>query len=218
LKKRNFCIIIFIEGSPYLPSIIYKGDDNINKEIWKDIKHYEGFYQVSNLGNVRSVPRNGTVKYYKILKPNNVKGYYQVTLQKKGKKKIYKVHRLVAKTFIKNTYNKREVNHIDGNKLNNVVTNLEWVTSSENQIHAFKMGLQKPHPKYGKENIYSKKIKQYDLNGNFIKTWDCIREASVFLKVSSSGIISCCKKRQHTSAGFFWEYVEGYEKLKKGRW
>lgn len=190
----------------------------MNKEIWKDVKDFEGFYQVSNLGNIRSIPRNGTVKNYRILKPNNVKGYYQVSLQKKGKKKYMKVHRLVAEAFIENTQNKREVNHIDGNKLNNKLTNLEWVTSSENQKHAFKIGLQKPHPKYGKENICSKKINQYDLNGKFIKTWDCIREASDFVKVSTTSIINCCKKKQHTAANFFWEYVDGYQKLEKGRW
>ena len=174
----------------------------MNKEIWKDIKDYEGFYQVSNLGNVRSVPRNGTVKYYKILKPNNVKGYYQVTLQKKGKKKIYKVHRLVAKTFIKNTYNKREVNHIDGNKLNNAVTNLEWVTAKENSNHRVNV--------LNKKTTDNRKVGMFDKNSNLIQTFNSIVAAGQYFGKSRVNIDNALKHKnnQQTAYGYIWKYLD----------
>lgn len=105
------------------------------KEIWKDIPNYEGLYQVSNFGNVRN-------KYKKISQFNN-KGYLCVSLYKNNKKSNLRVHRLVAQAFIENKNNKKEVNHIDGNKHNNCVCNLEWVTSKENKEHAVEIGLNK---------------------------------------------------------------------------
>ena len=119
-------------------------------EIWKDIEGYEGLYQVSNFGNVKSLARIVHSKKRsdykikeKILKQSDTTtGYKKVELHKDNeKRKSFKVHRLVAQAFIPNPENKREVNHIDGNKHNNNVNNLEWVTSSENKIHAFKMNL-----------------------------------------------------------------------------
>jgi len=99
------------------------------QEVWKDIVGYEESYQVSNLGNVRSIN--------KILKPNlTKKGYYHVTLYSQGIPKTFKLHRIVAKHFIENPHNKLEVNHIDGNKINNTVINLEWNTRKENNRHA----------------------------------------------------------------------------------
>jgi len=109
-------------------------------EIWKDIKGYEGIYEVSNLGRVRSIPRNGTINKTKILSPALIHGYYSLCLRNKNKK-MHRVSRLVAQAFIPNPENKPEVNHIDGNKKNNVVCNLEWNTASENMLHAFKTGL-----------------------------------------------------------------------------
>ena len=117
------------------------------QEVWKDIKGYEGLYQVSNLGRARSLDRyvrNGTsnknIKRGKILKPCATRdGYLQLNLIKNKKKKVSTVHRLVAKAFIVNFENKPCVNHIDGNKQNNNVENLEWVTYSENTIHAIKI-------------------------------------------------------------------------------
>ena len=124
-------------------------------EIWKDIKGYEGKYQISNLGNVKSVYRKvnhryrGKEKtrtiYEKILKKAvNRFGYEYVCLTDKSKGKKLKVHRLVAEAFIPNPLNKKTVNHIDGNKSNNCVDNLEWSTYLENQHHAIETGLWKP--------------------------------------------------------------------------
>lgn len=130
------------------------------KEIWADIEGYEGLYEISNHGRVQSLERiivnsNGVSKIVKakILKPIiNQLGYARVSLCKKGiKMKSARVHRLVALSFIPNPQNKKTVNHIDGNKLNNHIKNLEWATCSENCKHAYSIGLsKKPNPnKYG---------------------------------------------------------------------
>lgn len=115
-----------------------------NNEIWKNIKDYEGYYQVSNLGNVRTLDRvvkdttkNRTQRIKgRILKQtDNGRGYKLVFLSKDRKRKNYYVHRLVAEHFIENPKHLREVNHKDFNKSNNCIDNLEWVTSAENKIH-----------------------------------------------------------------------------------
>lgn len=111
-------------------------------EIWKDIAGYEGFYKISNLGKIKSLPRKGVKE--KILNPSkNNRGYLRVGLSAKGKVRYDSIHRLVAETFIENPKKMPEVNHIDGNKLNNNIENLEWVTKSENEKHAYKIGLRK---------------------------------------------------------------------------
>lgn len=111
------------------------------KEEWKDIKGYEGCYQVSNTGKIKSFKHD---KNGRILSPKPNGQYHQINLCKNGKcSKIY-IHRLVAIHFILNPENKSEVNHIDGNKINNKASNLEWVTSSENSLHALEIGLAIP--------------------------------------------------------------------------
>lgn len=119
-----------------------------SREIWKDIKGYEKLYQISNLGRVRSLNHIASkgvkdIMYKgKILKPflDGKKNYLQVCLSKNNQKKKFLIHRLVAETFIDNFEHKREVNHKDGNKQNNCVDNLEWVTSKENKKHAWENG------------------------------------------------------------------------------
>ena len=124
-------------------------------EIWKYIEGYEGKYQVSNTGKIRSLCYHDGghgVRRPKLMKPGtDESGYYRCALSKNNELRTFKVHRLVAKAFIPNPSNKPQVNHIDGNKKNNYVSNLEWVTSSENQIHAWKNGLQ---PKFRKRKLY----------------------------------------------------------------
>lgn len=105
------------------------------KEIWKDIAGYEGLYQVSNFGRVKSLNYNKT-GISKCLVPKKNNSYNMVCLCKGGVHKYVSIHRLVANAFIPNPENKLEVNHIDGNKSNNLISNLEWVTSSENTRHA----------------------------------------------------------------------------------
>ena len=120
------------------------------KEVWKDIEGYEGLYQISNLGNVKSLDRTqiqkrGDLYYNKKYKGQIIKshlthrGYCAVGVTKHNRHKNFSVHRLVARAFIPNPENKPEVNHIDGNKQNNDVRNLEWLTPSENIIHMHRM-------------------------------------------------------------------------------
>ena len=185
------------------------------REIWKDIAGYEGIYQVSNLGNVKSlsfgpknIRRSGNVKLLRQT-PSNC-GYYKVELYNNGKSKILYVHRLVAQTFLPNPNNKPQVNHIDGNKAHNSVDNLEWVTRSENQKHAFKTGLTKSpmKGKFGKLNPLSKKVDQYDTNGNFIKTWDSIADISRFYACSRSTISNCLNGRIKTCKGYIFKFSQ----------
>lgn len=118
------------------------------QEIWVAVKGYEGLYKISNYGDIKSV-RRGLV-----LTPVMISGgYYQVTLYNKGRRKNYRIHRIVAEHFIPNVDNKPEVNHIDGDKSNDSVPNLEWVSSRENIIHAFDTGLRVSH---GEHNNFHK--------------------------------------------------------------
>lgn len=179
-------------------------------EIWKDILNYEGLYQVSNLGRVKSLKKlswNGysyITKPERILKLSNSKGYKFVRLYKDKVAKNYTIHRLVAIAFIENKNNYKEVNHIDGNKLNNNATNLEWCTKSHNIKHAYRTGLNKA--RIGKNNEQSKKVIQYDKNMNKIKIWECISDIERKLKIDHSTVIRCAKHKQKTAGGYKWEY------------
>lgn len=169
----------------------------MEKEIWKDVVGHEGLYQVSNLGRVKSLPRNGTILTEKIIKPHLLKsGYLQVELSKNNKMHGYRVHRLVAESFVLNPEQKECVNHIDGDKTNNKVENLEWVTRSENQLHAiYAIKTQKTRP-----------VVQRDKNGRFIKRWDCIATASRALGIRGDSIVRNCRGRRKSTGGFIWSY------------
>lgn len=182
------------------------------------------------MGNVKSNINNIILKQSIIAKRNGKEGYNVVNL----KMKTHYVHRLVAEAFIPNPYNKPQVNHIDGNKLNNNIDNLEWCTGSENIKHAYRNNLiqntskkvewaKKMGEKYGgtngksifKEkwfrekykNICSKKIKQLDKNNTVIKEWISIKEASRELGLDASNISSCCQGKRKTVGGYKWEYI-----------
>jgi len=125
----------------------------MKKEVFKDILNYEGMYQVSNLGKIKSLKG----KKEKFLKPSNTThGYLKVNLNKNGIQKTFKLHRLIAEHFIKKIDGKEIINHIDGNKRNNNISNLEWCTHSENIKHAYKTGLKKP--KSGNQYTENNKI------------------------------------------------------------
>lgn len=176
----------------------------MQEEIWKDIEGYEGKYQISNLGNVKSLSRKITThgKSYRILperiiSPKKVNSYLSVILYDSLSCKSFKIHRLVAQAFIHNPNNYPQVNHIDGNKENNCVDNLEWCTQSYNMKEAYRIGLQKPR-KF--------RINQYDLHGNFIKTWDSIK--SIELYYNNRHISDCCKGKRNKASNYIWRYAD----------
>lgn len=180
------------------------------EELWKDIKEYEGIYQVSNLGRIKSLK----FMKEKILKPKKTsKGYLQVLLYKNGKRKYFRIHRLVAETFVPNPYNKPEVNHIDGDKENNKENNLEWTTIQENRKHAYKIGLRGDRESIRKMCIKNgkkacKAICQFDIKGNFIKEWESQTKASMHLNINRTSIGNCLKNRNQTAGGYVWKFKE----------
>lgn len=162
----------------------------MSDEIWKDIKDYEGFYQVSNYGRVRSLDRTvyfrnkkGSRDYIgKILKQKYHNDYAMVNLNKNKDLKSLYIHRLVAEAFIENTRNVNVVNHIDGVKSNNHLENLEWVTSAENKAHAIKTGLSKDNVSGLLAHIDTLKKKVVAIKDNkIIAIEDCSRDMANFL-------------------------------------
>ncbi len=126
-------------------------------EEWRDVKGYEGLYQVSNLGRARSFHN----QYGRVIKPVlTQKGYLQVTLSKNGKSRTRPLHILVAQAFIPNPLNKPQVNHMDGNPLNNRFDNLEWATSKENIQHAYKTGLAKSGANHKNAKLTEYQVKE----------------------------------------------------------
>ena len=186
-------------------------------EIWKPIKGYEDKYEISNYGNVKSIyfiNRQTKIKREKILKQHIACGYLKIRLSKDNKMKNYLVHRLVAETIIPNPENKLQVNHKDGNKLNNNVNNLEWTTRSENVNHAWKNGLHEKTRITVKENMtkainsLKKEIEQYDLENNYIRSWDSISDASREYNIDPTNIKNACKGKYKTSCGYIWKYAK----------
>lgn len=176
------------------------------------IKEFDKYY-ISKCNKILNIKSNRILKS-RVEKNKNRYGYVVVTLWVNKQAKPYRLHRLIAKTFIENPENKPEINHIDGNKQNNDISNLEWCTSSENNIHAIKNKLRDNYNfshsmkgKFGKLNHSSKPILQYDLKGNFIKKWDCIEDTNRYFGHGiSSSIIKVCKNKQQSSLGFIWKY------------
>lgn len=173
------------------------------KEKWKDVLGYEGKYQVSDLGRIRTLtPRHGGTTL--VLHPSHDKdGYLIIWLYKNGTKTFKRVHRLVAEAFIENKDKKPQVNHIDENKENNCVNNLEWVTCKENNNH----GTRNARVSAAKRNTKCKKIIQMDFNGGVLKTWDSVNEVERQLGFDTAALSRCCRWIQKTSYGYRWEYA-----------
>lgn len=188
------------------------------EEIWKDIPCYEGLYQVSNFGNVRSITfRNCkcTKNRIKNLKLTfDKRNYLRVSLYKKGKMNTFQVHRLVALTFMPDKSNfksmpeedrnkinldKLEVNHKDEISNNNKLENLEWCTRAYNSHYATgikRMGI-----------AHRKEVIQKTIDNNIIRKWNSIKEASESLNICNVAIFNCCKGKSKTCNGYRWEYA-----------
>ena len=166
-------------------------------EEWKPIQGYEGLYEVSTWGRVKSH------KWQKerILVPRqNSNGYYYVTLCKDGKIKTYQIHRLVTKEFIPNPSNLPEVNHKDEHKENNCVSNLEWCSRKYNNSYGTRL-----------ERI-SKRVVQLDKKGNLVDEYESIAETSRLTGISSINICYCCKHKKgyKSRGGFVFLYKDEY--------
>jgi hypothetical protein len=180
-------------------------------EIWKSILGYEKLYEISNLGNVKSLNYNHTGKPKILALKHHKSGYLTVMLCNNGVKKNKSVHVLVAEAFIENPNSYPCVNHIDGNKNNNNVSNLEWVTHSQNTQHAINTGLRLDSNMRGKQgalNKLSKPVLQYSKDGTFVKKWLSISEAARFYNCSPSTILNCCAGRIKSCKGYIWEKPE----------
>lgn len=170
-------------------------------EEWKDIRGYEGLYQVSNLGRVKRI-QTGKILSLKTEK----NGYVRAHLSKNGKAKSCYVHRLVAIEFIPNEANKTTVNHIDENKQNNSDVNLEWATMSEQ--NSYGVGAK------NRNDFKKVRVAQLDMQGNLLKIWDSIKSVCHALNLNPSSVTSVCrnKKRYKSTGGFKFRYVEGGRK------
>lgn len=173
---------------------------------WRQVPGYEGLYEVSSDGRVRSVEHvtNGVRKPSKELAVKVYKShrYARVRLYKNMKSRDWMVHRLVAMAFVPNPDNKPQVNHIDGNKLNNKADNLEWCTQAENNRHAIDTGLQNPLVML---NGTKKKVLQISINdGKTVKEWDSLSDAARGLGLQVSNISHCCKGRIKSTGGYKW--------------
>lgn len=168
------------------------------KEVWKDVSGYEGLYQVSNMGRVRSFPRNGSRTNQEIIlrQHKNRKGYSVVCLSKLGMQKLCKVHRLVAMAFIPNIANLPQVNHKDENKQNNCVDNLEWCDVRYNNVYNKRM--QKIAQKI------SRKVKCLETN----IVYNSIAEASRMTGISHSNIVYVCQGTYKQIKGYHFKYED----------
>lgn len=165
------------------------------EEIWKDVKGFEGVYQVSNNGRVRSLRRNIILR-----QGITRKGYKMVILCTNNIPKNYSIHRLVAEAFLPNPNNLHFVNHKDENKTNNCVDNLEWCTPEHNCNHGTR------NERISKSQK-KKKVSQYTLDGTLIKTYEGMNIAAKETNSNCSKISRCCKNKRKTHNGFIWKYT-----------
>lgn len=184
----------------------------MSEEIWKPIKGYEGLYEVSNMGRVRSLDRfvrtrNNKLRLSKgkmLSFGDNGHGYKIVNLSKNNNPALKYVHRLVASAFVENLLDLPEVNHKDENLENNCVDNLEWCTAKYNANY----GTRNERNRKEKIENYGKKVNQYDLYGNFIRTFPSLSVIEEKYGFFATAISRCCKGKQKTSYGYIWKFAD----------
>lgn len=180
-------------------------------ETWKAIKGYEGLYEISDLGRVKSLPKRHKNRFGYVTTKERImkqtptrKGYLRVSFGSGKKKKSFLVHRLVGIAFIENTENKEQINHINGIKNDNRIDNLEWCTNTENTRHSFKhLGRKSPFKgKFGKN--HNRSISVLCLNTN--TRYGSMREAMRETGISDSSIGKCCKGEVLSVKGLRWSF------------
>lgn len=184
-------------------------------ENWKAIAGYEGMYEVSDFGRVRSVDRevrrnDGITQVYssKILKPRTNRGYLSVALSKNGSPRFMAIHRLVGCAFIENPENKLEINHLDENPQNNCATNLVWCTRKENVNWGTCHQRSITHPNFiAATKRLSKRTAQLSLDGQLLKVWDSLRAISRETGYMPRHIAKCCNGKTKTRYGYRWSYI-----------
>ena len=180
------------------------------KEIWKPVVGYEGFYEVSNIGRVRSLARivecndgrKRKIKTRILRQPCAPSGYYMVTLHKNGKQKSGLVHRLVCEAFIPNPLGKGEVNHKDENSKNNNAPNLEWVTSKEN----INYGTRTERARETTTKLQGKAVQQFSKDGKLVAEYESISIAYRATGAFISNIVKCARGEYKTAGSFIWKY------------
>lgn len=185
------------------------------EEIWKPVEEYENLYLISNLGRLKRI------KSERILNPFQcTNGYLQFRLTKAGASKNILAHRIIAKAFIPNPSNKPQINHKNGIRTDNSISNLEWCTFEENiadKVERHKNGFKSIYQyKYYKTKRKKKsdksqggqpiKVQQYNLNGVLIKEWNSIKEAGKELHINQGNIVNCCKNKRYTAGSYIWKY------------
>ena len=187
------------------------------QEVWKSIEGYEGKYEISSLGRVKSLTDKNGKKRELILKPRVSKnGYLYLNLWESSKGRAKKIHRLVAEAFLPNPENLPVVNHLNCVKTDNRVENLEWTTHSGNALHASQNGRlrdqtgEKNHMfgRHGKDHHSSKTLIQKDLDGNIIRVWDNAVIAGETLGYYHGCLQACARGAKKTAYGYLWEYAE----------
>jgi hypothetical protein len=171
----------------------------------REIKGYEGIYAIDKASTIYNI-QTGEIKHPTV----GNHGYHSIDLYRNGKRKTLLVHRLMAETFIPNPISKRTVNHKDGNKLNNVLSNLEWATYSENNKHSFDKLGRKAYMagRFGKLNHNSKPILMYSKNGDLLQRYDSIMDAERNVGILNNSIVNCLKQKSKTAGGYKWRYAQ----------
>lgn len=176
------------------------------------IKDFPDYY-ITDTGDLysRVVEKHNNPKnrIIKLVPRKSTRGYLQIGLVKNRKYYSKKIHRLVAETFLPNPKNKPQVNHIDGDKTNNNVFNLEWCSASENLLHSYRvLNRKKPTPwlgKTGKNNHCSKRVKQIQ-NNNVVAMFYSVKEAAKTIGIDSSSIAKCCRGVIKSAGKYQWKY------------
>lgn len=190
--------------------------EDLPNEVWKDIKSYEGLYQISNYGRVKSLERLQKIKnrygsaYTRPIKTKilsiyrNNRGYCMIQLYNESNYKHFLIHRLVAIHFLENSNNYPEVDHDDENKNNNRVTNLVWCDRLYNNTR----GVQNKEGRRNSSKFRMKSVNQYSLKGKLLNSFDGLRIAEEETGINNRDICACCKGRVQTAGGYIWRYKD----------